>query len=236
MKLLISLLLAALLACGAVAETADVTPEPQDAAVADESALQIDFSTLTVDDPLSTPVPVDPIDKPTPEPAPTPSYWYDTYVSDDMGVSFKIPDTWLLNPNYPQATVLQFVEPQSEMMDEGGYQARVTIEKVDRGLNQSGDDARAHLEQVLTELAQTFTSFTPNNIASQTFGKDDLRGSYCYYRAEYNDGTKTYSMRGRIAVFADGRSLYQVRVTAPSNWYSYYEWVYRTIRSSFDVL
>ena len=250
MKYLVPFLLTVLIASGAAAETlpaeTDAAFEPdaqagtvetfgpvmQAASAANEGELQLDFS--AVDNPLATPVAVDPIDKPTPTPNPTPTFWYDQFVSEEMGISFNVPGTWLLNPNTNQSTTLQFVEPQSEMMDEGGYQTRVTIEKVDMGLNQTAADAKDRLELVLEELKQSFTTFTPGNIATQQFG--DAKGHYCYYRAEYNNGTKTYAMNGRIIIFANGKSLYQVRLTAPRNWYSYYEYVYRNIRSSFKFL
>ena len=244
MKFLIPFLLTVMIAPGAMAETlpletdasfepdAQVITVPQPASsTLGEGELQLDFSTLEVDNPLATPVAVDPIDKPTPTPNPTPTFWYDQFSSEAMGISFSVPGTWLLNPNTNQATTLQFVEPQSEMMDEGGYQTRVTIEKVDMGLNQTAQDAKDRLELVLAELSQSFTTFKPGEIATQTFA--NAKGSYCYFTAEYNDGTKTYAMRGRIIVFAHDRSLYQVRLTAPRNWYSYYEYVYRNIRNSF---
>ena len=228
MKYLIPLLCALLLASGALAEA-----QPEGAS---EGELQLDFSQLTLDNPLATPIAVDPIDKPTPEPLPTPDYWYKTYSSEDLGISFKIPDTWLLNPRTNQSTTIQFVEPPSEMMDENGYQSRLTIEKVDMGLTQTADDALARLQQTLTELETNFTTFTPNNTERTSFGKAGSKGYHCYYRAEYNDGTKTYTMRGRIIVFAHEKSLYQVRLTTPSNWYSYYEWVYRNVRNTLAFL
>ena len=237
MKFLFAHLLTALIAPGAMAETLpETTPEPpaQVSSSLSEGDLQLDFTVLAPDNPLATPVAVDPIDKPTPTPNPTPTFWYDQYVSEAMGISFNVPGTWLLNPNTNQSTTIQFVEPQSEMMDPGGYQTRVTIEKVDMGLNQTAQDAKERLQLALSELEQTFTTFTPGNIASQSF--NDAKGYYCYYKAEYNDGTKTYAMNGRIIIFAHERSLYEVRLTAPRNWYSYYEYVYRNIRSSFKFI
>ena len=142
MKFLIPFLCVLLLASGALAEG---LPD-----AGNDTELSLDFSQLSPDNPLATPVAVDPIDKPTPEPAPTPNYWYETYTSEALGISFSIPDTWLLNPNTNQSTTLQFVEPPSEMMDENGYQARLTIEKVDMGLTQTADDALARLQQTLT--------------------------------------------------------------------------------------
>ena len=191
----------------------------------------LDFSTLQLDNPLATPVAVDPIDKPTPTPAPTPDYMYDTYTSSSMGISFSIPYSWLLNPSTNQETTLQFVEPKSEMMEPDGYQTRLTIERFSAGLNQTAADARTRLESVLTELEGMFTTFKANDIATASIG--GASGYYCYYRATYNDGTKEYSMRGRVAVVAHDKELIQIRLTTPSNWVSYYNHVYRQLRATF---
>ena len=191
----------------------------------------LDFSTLQLDNPLATPVAVDPIDKPTPTPAPTPDYMYDTYTSSSMGVSFSIPYSWLLNPSTNQETTLQFVVPKSEMMEPDGYQTRLTIERFSAGLNQTAADARTRLESVLTELEGMFTTFKANDIATASIG--GASGYYCYYRATYNDGTKEYSMRGRVAVVAHDKELIQIRLTTPSNWFSYYNHVYRQLRATF---
>ena len=191
----------------------------------------LDFSTLQLDNPLATPVAVDPIDKPTPTPAPTPDYMYDTYTSSSMGISFSIPYSWLLNPSTNQETTLQFVEPKSEMMEPDGYQTRLTIERFSAGLNQTAADARTLLESVLTELEGMFTTFKANDIATASIG--GASGYYCYYRATYNDGTKEYSMRGRVAVVAHDKELIQIRLTTPSNWFSYYNHVYRQLRATF---
>ena len=238
-RILILLVLASLLATAcAAAETAeaDFVPAAQSDAHAKivemtpEPAItldDIDFSTLKNDNPDATPIPVDPIDKPTPTPMPEPNFWYETYESSDMGISFSVPGSWLLNPNTNQ----QFVEPKSEMMEVGGYQTRLTVEKVNTGLTQTSADAKERLETTLMQLEGTFTSFVPGNLASTTIG--DAKGYYCYYKAEYNDGSKTYNMRGRIAIVAHEKALYQVRITTPQSWYSYYENVFRKVRNSF---
>ena len=191
----------------------------------------LDFSTLQLDNQLATPVAVDPIDKPTPTPAPTPDYMYDTYTSSSMGISFSIPYSWLLNPSTNQETTLQFVEPKSEMMEPDGYQTRLTIERFSAGLSQTAADARTRLESVLTELEGMFTTFKANDIATASIG--GASGYYCYYRATYNDGTKEYSMRGRVAVVAHDIELIQSRLTTPINLFSYFNHVYRQLRATF---
>ena len=227
MKRFLFFLAAALMACTMALAEAAITPLPP------TQELNVDFTQLTPD-PEATPVPVDPIDKPTPTPVPIPNYVYDTYVNEAMGVSFSIPYTWLLNPNTNLETTVQFVEPQSEMMDVGGYQTRLTIEKLNMGLQQTAADARERLEYVLEELEQSFTVFSANSVAPQSVG--DANGYYCYYKAEYNDGVKNYLMNGRIIIVAHGKALYQIRLTTPRNWYSYYEYVYRKVRSTMEFL
>ena len=215
---------------------AESLPSQAEVVSAEGQALDFDsdFSVLKPADGASTPIPVDPIDKPTPTPAPTPNYVYESYVNEDMGVSFSIPYTWLLNPVTDKSKAVQFVEPKSEMMDVGGYQTRLTVEKISRGLSQTAADARAELETMLETLGGTFTNFVPGNIASATVGK--ANGAYCYYKAEFTDGEQTYVMNGRITVVAQGNALYSIRLTAPRAWYSYYEYVFRRVRQTFKFL
>jgi len=200
------------------------------ALAASEGELQLDFSLLTPDNPAATPVAVDPIDKPTPTPTPAPSFVYEKYDNPALGISFSIPYTWLLNPNTNHETTIQFVEPKSEMMDVGGYQTRITIEKYNMGLTQTAAEARDRLESIIEELAASFTAFSAGSIDSGDFG--DARGYYCYYKAEYNDGSKNYEMNGRVIVVAHDKCLYQIRLTTPREWYSYYNHLWRKIRST----
>ena len=211
----------------------EVTPSPTPIPLLEDNAdTGFDFS--QVDNPLATPVAVNPIDMPTPTPAPTPNYAYDTYTNESMAISFDIPYTWLLNPATNQETTIQFVEPKSERMDENGYQTRLTVERFSAGLTQTASDARTRLESVTTELSGMFTTFKAGDIASASIG--GANGYYCYYTATYNDGTTEYSMRGRLVVVAHDKDLFQIRLTAPSAWFSYYNHVYRQLRSSFKFL
>ena len=209
----------------------ELTPSPTPASTpipTDSGDSGFDFS--QVDNPLATPVAVNPIDMPTPTPTPAPNYAYETYQNDSMGISFP----GLLNPATNQETTVQFVEPKSERMEVDGYQTRLTVEKFSAGLSQTASDARTRLESVITELGGMFTTFKTGEIASASIG--GANGYYCYYSATYNDGTKDYSMRGRLVVVAHDKDLFQVRLTAPSAWYSYYNHVYRQLRSSFKFL
>ena len=205
-------------------------PAAEASAPADDGELHLDFSVLLPDNPVATPVAVDPIDKPTPTPAPTPKFIYETYKNDTMGVSFSIPYTWLLNPNTNHATTVQFVEPKREMMEPDGYQTRITVEKINMGLSQTAADAKLQLQTELEELKASFTTFSPGAIDAGNFG--GANGYYCYYKAEYNDGTKNYEMNGRIIIVAHEKALYQIRLTTPRNWYSYYNYLWRQMRST----
>ena len=203
---------------------------PVPSTISSEGELQLDFSILMPDSPAATPVAVDPIDKPTPTPTPAPSFVYEKYENDLLGISFSVPYTWLLNPNTNQETTVQFVEPKSEMMEPDGYQTRITVEKYNMGLTQTAAEARDRLESIIEELEATFTTFSAGSIDSGDFG--DARGYYCYYKAEYNDGTKNYEMNGRVIVVAHEKALYQIRLTTPRDWYSYYNHLWRKVRST----
>ncbi len=227
-----------ILACALMASSiacAEALPGTSPAPLAaSEAAPKLDFDLLTPDNPAATPVAVDPIDKPTPTPAPTPNFIYEEYHNAPLGLTFSIPYTWLLNPNTNHDTTVQFVEPKSEMMDPDGYQTRITIEKYNMGLDQTASDARTRLESTLEELAASFTSFSPGEIASGNFG--DAKGYYCYYRAEYNDGTKNHEMNGRVIIVAHEKALYQIRLTTPRDWYSYYNYLWRKVRYTINYL
>lgn len=43
-------------------------------------------------------------------------------------------------------------------------------------------------------------------------------------------------MRGRLVVVAHDKDLFQIRLTTPSAWFSYYNHVYRQLRQSFKFL
>ena len=76
-RFLIFLACALLAASAACAEALPGTmPAPAAETAASESELVLDFSLLTPDNPAATPIPVDPIDKPTPTPMPKPNYHY----------------------------------------------------------------------------------------------------------------------------------------------------------------
>lgn len=236
---LLFLSLFALSACQGIPGLSSPTPEPSQiptaspspSPTAEPTPAPTPTSRLPEPDPTAvgeTPIPVDPIDKPTATPAPTPSYEYVTRSSSTNGVSFAVPASWILDPS-TSASEVRYVEPQEEMHD--GYQTRLTFEKFDVGSTQSKEDAQARLEALLDEMADDdgYSEFTPGGaIGDAQLG--GASGVYSYYRAVLQNGT---AVRGRVTVVAYGRALYQLRITAPANWYTYYEYVFRKARSTF---
>lgn len=178
--------------------------------------------------PDATPIAIDPIDMPTPTPEPTPDLDYVTRSSSSNGVSFAVPSTWILDPASVDSFV-RYVEPISEMHD--GYQTKLTFEKYDRGLKQTSEDAKAYLEDVLNDMAATdgYREFTPNDSIG-TLELGGVKGYYCYYSGFLDNDIK---VRGRVVVVAKDKALYQLRITTPANWFSYYNHVYRQARNTF---
>lgn len=88
---------------------------------------------------------------------------------------------------------------------------------------------------MLTELSGMFTTFKAGDIASASISS--AKGYYCYYTATYNDGTKDYSMRGRLVVVAHDKELFQIRPDEPPARGSLIiNHVYRQLRQSFKFL
>ena len=63
----------------------------------------------------STPIPLDPIDMPTPTPRPSLSFTYGDYSAASVGVSFKAPAGWLVDESQAQTFILR--EPDSQIKD-----------------------------------------------------------------------------------------------------------------------
>lgn len=239
--LLLLFLLTALLALGACSAIPGLSPTPEPTAIPTATPTPTPtptpaptptptsrIPTPEPTEPDSTLIPIDPVDMPTPTPAPTPTYEYVTRSSSTNGISFAVPSSWILDPSSVDSFV-RYVQPIEEMHE--GYQTRLTFEKYDRGINQTKDDAKDKLQELLNEMASTggYAEFTPGaSIGDAKLG--GANGVYSYYTGKLDDGT---TVRGRITVVAHGKALYQLRITAPSNWYSYYEYVFRQARSTF---
>ncbi|MCL2811222.1 MAG: hypothetical protein FWD25_04945 [Clostridia bacterium] len=174
-------------------------------------------------DPSETPIPVDPLDKPTQVPL---NLSYVRYESSPMGISFDRPAGW--REDNPADSNVQFMEPEGAARN--GYRAMLTVRVAHRGSRQERSQARALLEEVMEEMGgnglwSDFRYTSPPSTASL----GGAGGYHTYYWATFNG----LPVRGRIIVVARGNALYMVRLTSTAEFYELYETIYRKVRDTW---
>lgn len=195
---------------------------PQDPGTVMLAANQV----LITPGPDETPILLDPIDKPTPEPAVD---LYSNYTNSVLGISFDVPMLWELY--MPSDQGMKFYEPMEDAKN--GYPAVLTIQAYSRGSDQNAEDAKSLLLEIVNDLKvgdEEWEGFVSNDTASTNMA--GAKGHYAYFTAMFN-GQK---LRGRIMVVAHKTNLYQVRISSHADYYTSYEEIYRRVRSSWKFL
>ena len=189
-------------------------------------ATPIIAKTVITPQPEETPIgPIDPIDKPTPEPL---DVAYAPYKSEPMGVSFDRPAGW--REDAPADSNVQFIEPEASARD--GYRTMLTVRVLSMGSKQDKNDAKVKLQELLDELEKhdAWTQFKPTDMAEASMAK--ANGYYAYYTAFFGEN----KLRGRMMVVARNNALYMVRITCPAAHYQQYEDVFRKVRATWKFL
>ena len=87
----------------------------------------------------ATPIPLDPVDLPTPTPHPELTFDYATYTAGSLGLSFDCPSGWLVDES--QTDVFVLTEPETQMHD--GQQCIITISAEPVTANYSEKDLKS---------------------------------------------------------------------------------------------
>ena len=175
----------------------------------------------------ATPVVIDPIDKPTPEPAPKVQVSYTDYDATKLGLSFQGPAGWTVNDEASDTFVIQ--NPQGYM----NYYATLTLraEKVSKDYTMS--ELKAVVKSMLSAIESFgFETYSPSNTDTRMLlGKT---GVYANYSGTLSDGK--ISIAGRVhAVCVDG-VLYTLHLTTPKDqWSDYKEQVYDKLRDTITI-
>ena len=158
----------------------------------------------------ATPIPLDPIDMPTPTPRPSLSFQYGAVHADKLGIAFEAPSGWYVDASANDMIVL--TDPN--MYDD--INATLTI----RMQNVSNDyklaDVKDEVRAALKEVGQyNYSEWETTTLSSRTLLNKD--GYYANYRGVLFDGT---IVRGRIMVaLLDGNRIITVHMKAPG-WYN----------------
>ena len=158
----------------------------------------------------ATPIPLDPIDMPTPTPRPPLTFSYGTVTADNIHLTFEAPAGWSLDTSAADTVVL--TDPNTH--DNYNASMSVKISSVPSGYKLA--DVRTEVRRILSELGQyNYAQWENSELASRTLLKKD--GYYANYRGVYYDGTV---VRGRVMVaLLDNNQIITVHMSCPG-WYN----------------
>lgn len=153
----------------------------------------------------ATPVPIDPIDKPTPTPLPALTFAYQTYTAGSMHLTFEAPTGWIVDDSQPDTFIL--TNPDVSM----AYAASLTVRATSVNKNYGKNDLSKELKGMLdTQASSGLKNWDPSNTATRTFM--NTTGVYANYKAVTADGE---AIAGRIIVCCVNKTLYSLHVTYP---------------------
>ncbi len=136
----------------------------------------------------ATPIPLDPIDMPTPTPKPTLTFSYGAVTADKLRLSFEAPVGWGIDTSADDAITLI----NQTALD--GYNAYITIRVYSVASTFKLADLRDELRNTLKEIGQyNFAKWSTKESATRQLLKRD--GYYNDYEGQYYDGTAIY---GRV--------------------------------------
>lgn len=176
----------------------------------------------------ATPIPLDPIDMPTPTPKPTLTFSYGLVTSDKLRLSFEAPLGWGVDLSGTDSVKL--INPNA--LD--GYCATITVRVYSVASSFKFADLRTELRNTLKEIGQyNFSKWSNTEIASRTLLKKD--GYYADYEGKYYDGTAIY---GRVMLaLLDGNQVIMVHLSCPDGYFnSSYKAVINHVRETLKQI
>ncbi len=172
----------------------------------------------------STPIPLNPVDMPTPTPKPDLSFTYAQYIASTAGVTFEGPANWQVNET--QSYVFVLSEPTTQIKD--GQQCIITVSAEPIGTNYDKRDLETHVEQRLDTIGGSqFTDFKPSYTATRHMMGST--GVYANYSGTLTDGTE---VGGRIHYVSIDNVLYGLEIVFPEGFRDDFIDVFGEIRSS----
>ncbi len=176
----------------------------------------------------ATPIPLDPIDMPTPTPKPTLTFSYGLVTSDKLRLSFEAPVGWGIDASANDAVTLI----NQTALD--GYNAYVTVRVYPVASSFKLADLRTELRDTLKELGQyNFAEWHTTDTATRTLLKKD--GYYADYKGRYYDGT---AIHGRVMLaLLDNHQVIMVHLSCPDGYFdSSYKAVISHVRDTLKQI
>ncbi len=171
----------------------------------------------------ATPIPLDPVDKPTATPRPELTFNYSEYTSSSMGLKFEIPYDWTVDDSV--SGTLVFTDPNT--LD--NVNATMTVIVTAVASTYKADDIKADLKAELSALGQyNYTEWSTTTAEKRTLVGGD--GYYANYRGVLYDGT---IVRGRVHMaIINGNRRIEVIMNCPGWFNSSYTNVFTHFRNT----
>jgi len=176
----------------------------------------------------STPIPLNPVDMPTPTPKPDLSFTYAQYIASTVGVTFEGPANWQVNET--QSSLFILSEPTNQVKD--GQQTIITLSAEPIGTNYDQKDLEKHVEQRLDTIGGSqFSDFKPSYTATRHMLGST--GVYANYSGTLTDGTE---IGGRIQYVSIDSTLYGLEIVFPLGFKDDFIDVFGEIRGSLSFI
>ena len=176
----------------------------------------------------STPIPLDPVDMPTPTPRPPITFSYVTYTAGSLGLTLEAPSGWIADDSLTE--VYTITEPAEQMS--GDQQCVITIVAVPVNNNYDQKDLEKEVRARLNDISATnFSVWEPSLTATRHLmgGK----GVYANYSGELVNGVK---LGGRIHYVCINNMLYGVEIMYPREYREDYMNIFDKIRETLKTV
>lgn len=174
----------------------------------------------------ASPVPLDPVDMPTPTPRPELTFTYVDMKAENLGIQFQMPGSFIRDDSV--SGQITFTDPNT--LD--NVNATFTIKLASVSSEHKLDDLKEDIKNELALLGQyNYTDWsTTESTARRLLGKD---GYYADYRGVMVDGT---IVRGRVQMaLMDNNLLLTMEYRAPGWFNSSYKNVFDNLRSTLEA-
>lgn len=205
-----------------------ITTQTQQQAQTQIQALPVDNSTPS---PYagSSPIPLNPIDMPTPTPRADLVFTYDTYVAAGLGLTFESVAGYEVDESDVTTYILR--EPENLWKDNKGVV--ITLSQTTVTSSYTKSDINKDLKTRLNDMGQmNYRRWEPSNTAERALMR--APGYYANYRGELMDGT---IIRGRIHMaLLPGNKVLMLQIEHPAEYNDDYIKVHSHIRSTLKAI
>lgn len=176
----------------------------------------------------ASPVPIDPVDMPTPTPRPPLTFSYSKYVASGLGLSFESVAGYHIDES--QAGIYLLTEPLEMAKDNVQVQILLQVTPVASGYKLT--DLKKELQDKVKQLGSVnFKTWKPSGITGRTLLKK--QGFYQDFRGVMYDET---IVRGRTHVALLGDKVLTLQFICPGWYNSDYTKVYSHIRDTLKII